>query len=82
MYEFAYLYKRSINCSNIIQRIIKIKKLKEINKLALLILTNDIVSTIPKTIIFIDTLGEKVILANYLYNLLSAYIKKDQERLI
>lgn len=60
----------------------KIKKAKEFDKLAFLISTASVTLVIPKTIVFVDSLDKKVMLAIYFQNLLSEYIKDYGERLI
>lgn len=82
MRDFVYLYKKPMDCPNIIQMIAKIKDPKKFDKLTFLVPTAGAVPAIPKIMVFVDSLNEKVMLANHLHNLLPAYMKKDGERLI
>lgn len=59
-----------------------LKKPKKFDKLAFFVLTIGVTSTIPKTMIFINGFDERVMLAIYLQNLLSKYMKNDRKRLI
>lgn len=52
MHDFVHLYKRSIDCLNIIQIIVKIKYLREFIELFFLIVTAGVVLTISKIMIF------------------------------
>lgn len=80
--NFVCVYKRSMDCSNIIQMVAKTKDPKKIDKLGCLNLTASVVSAIPKTMVFVDYLDERVILGNHLHNLLPVHMKKDRKRLI
>lgn len=61
--------------------IVKIKDLKKFDKLDFLISTTDVVSVILKMIL-VNSFNKKVILVNYLHNLLFLYMKKNKKRLI
>ena len=60
------------------QILAKIKKLKEFDKPAFLILITAVASVIPKIIVFVNSLDKRVILAIYLQNLLFMHIKSDK----
>ncbi len=62
--------------------IVKIKDPKVFDKLAFLIPTADAVSAISKTMVFVNSLDERITLVNHLRNLLPAHMKKNGERLI
>ena len=64
------------------QMVIKIKTPKEFNELAFLVPTAGATSTIPKTMVFVNSLDDGMTLAYHLCNLLSAHIKNDGERII
>lgn len=71
-----------MNCLNIIQIVTKIKDSKWFDKLVFFIPTIGAVLGIPKTMVFANSLNKRIILANYLHNLLSVHMKKDGEKLI
>lgn len=82
IHDFVCLYKRAINCINIMEIIVKIKNPKEFDKLAFFISTIGEILIIPKIIIFVNSFDKRVMLINHLYNLLPMYMKKDDKRLI
>lgn len=67
---------------NIIQMVAKITTLKEFHKLIFFIPTTSTVSAIPKTIVFVNSLDDRMILAYHLHNLLLTYTKNDRKRII
>ena len=82
IHDSVCLYKRSIHRLNIMQMVAKINNSKEFHKLAFLVLTTGAISAISKIMVFINSLDNRVTLANHLRNLLTTYMKKDEVRLI
>lgn len=81
MYNFICLYKKPIDCPNIIQIVAKIKDLKEFDELVFFIPIASVVSIILRTMVFVNSLDKRVTLANYLHNLPFTYVKKNRKRL-
>lgn len=64
------------------QILVKIKTSKQLYKLVFLIITTDTVSVIQKTIIFVNSCNNRIIVANHLQNLLFIYKKNNKEKII
>lgn len=71
-----------MDCQNIMQIVVKIKKSKKFHKQAFFILTASIALIIPKIMILINNFNKKIKLAIYLQNLFPTYIKSDKKGLI
>lgn len=64
------------------QIVVKIKNPAKFGKLAFFILINGAILPISKTMIFVDSLNKRIILAIHLYNLLFEYIKDNRKKLM
>ena len=60
----------------------KIVNLKKFDEFVFFVLSSDTVSTISKTMVFVNNLDKMVSLENYLQTLLFTYMNKDEERII
>lgn len=75
------LFKQFLNCPNIIYSIVEIKK-PEYKKLDVFISSIGSLSTILKTIIFVNIINEKMVLTKYLHTKLSDNLKNKTKQVI
>lgn len=64
------------------QKVAKVKKPKKFNELAFSISTVNTALAILKTMVFVNSFNKKIILVIYLQNLLFAYMKNTEKKLI
>lgn len=81
MRSLVKLYKKFLDCLNIIYSVAEIKKIRY-KKLNIFVLSIKSLSAIPKTIIFVNSINKEMALTKYLHTKFSDNLKDKADQII